>query len=55
VIVTSALRALTAKSVTVTVVPIIRANPASQVNDAGDPLHFERVSLITYEDPAHPQ
>jgi hypothetical protein len=37
---------------TATVVPIVRDNPASLVRDAGDPLQFESVSLITYEDPS---
>jgi tyrosinase len=58
VIVTDALRTLIAKSarksVTVTVVPIIRENPVSLVADVRDPLRFESVSLITYEDPAPP-
>jgi tyrosinase len=58
VIVTDALRTLMAKSarksVTVTVVPVVRDNLASLVGHAADPLRFESVSLITYEDPAQP-
>jgi hypothetical protein len=37
---------------TATVVPVVRDNPASLVRDADDPLQFESVSLITYEDPS---
>jgi hypothetical protein len=38
---------------TATIVPVVRDNPASLVaDDAGDPLQFESVSLITYEDPS---
>jgi tyrosinase len=59
VIVTDALRTLMAKSarnsLTLTVVPIIRDNPASLVRGGDDPLRFESVSLITYEDPAEPR
>jgi hypothetical protein len=37
---------------TATVVPVVRDNPASLVRDTDDPLQFESVSLITYEDPS---
>ena len=37
---------------TATVVPVVRENPASLVRDVADPLQFESVSLITYEDPS---
>jgi tyrosinase len=36
---------------TVTVVPVVPENPASRVK-VDDPLKFESVSLITYQDPA---
>ena len=44
--------AATRKTLTVTVVPVVRDNPASLVGKVDDPLHFDSVSLITYEDPA---
>jgi hypothetical protein len=54
VIVTEALRRALAASdretLTVTVVPIVRENPASRVADSSDPLQFESVSLYTYLD-----
>jgi tyrosinase len=56
VIVTNALRAIMAKSrrktLTVTVIPIVRDNPVSRVRNVSDPLRFDTVSLITYDDPA---
>jgi len=56
VIVTDALRTIMGKrarkTVTVTVVPIVRDNPVSLAGKVRDPLRFESVSLITYEDPA---
>jgi tyrosinase len=59
VIVTDALRTLMTtsnrKTLTVTVVPIVRDNPVSLAADVKDPLRFDSVSLITYEDPAAPQ
>jgi hypothetical protein len=38
------------KTFTVTVVPIVRDNPVSQVQSVKDPLRFDSVSLITYEE-----
>jgi hypothetical protein len=59
VIVTDALRTLMTtsnrKTLTVTVVPIVRDNPVSLASDVKDPLRFDSVSLITYEDPAPPR
>jgi tyrosinase len=55
VIVTDALRTVMAgsarRTLTVTVVPVVRDNPASRVGQVDDPLHLDSVSLITYEDP----
>jgi tyrosinase len=47
-----ALRAGDADTFSVTVVPIVYENPASQVGDVSDPLRFESVSLVMREDPA---
>jgi hypothetical protein len=56
VVITEALRRVMrsgdASTFTATVVPVVRENPASLVGDVGDPLQFESVSLITYEDPS---
>jgi hypothetical protein len=47
------LRTADGSTFTATIVPVVRDNPASLVaDDAGDPLQFESVSLITYEDPS---
>lgn len=46
------LRADGGSTFTATVVPVVRENPASLVRDTADPLQFESVSLITYEDPS---
>jgi hypothetical protein len=54
VIVTNALRTImakrTRKTFTVTLVAIVRDNPVSQVQNVKDPLRFDSVSLITYEE-----
>jgi hypothetical protein len=54
VIITDALRTIMGKrarkTFTVTVVPIVRDNPISQVQNVKDPLRFDSVSLITYEE-----
>lgn len=59
VIITNAFRTIIAaaarKTLTVTVVPVVRDNPVSLVGNVDDPLHFDSVSLITYEDPAPAQ
>jgi tyrosinase len=59
VIITDALRtamvSTTRRTLTVTVVPIIRDNPVSVVRKIDDPLRFDSVSLITFEDPARAQ
>ncbi len=56
VVITAALRRLMcageADTFTVTVVPVVYDNPASLVGDVKDPLRFESVSLITYDDPS---
>jgi hypothetical protein len=59
VIITDALRtimtAAARKTLNVTIVPVVRDDPASLVGKVDDPLHFDSVSLITYEDPAPAQ
>jgi tyrosinase len=59
VIITDALRAVmtasTRKTLTVTVVPIVPDKRVSRANTKHDPLRFDSVSLITYEDPARAQ
>jgi hypothetical protein len=54
VIVTEALRRLVqtseASTFTITVVAVLREDASSR-EPVGDPLKFESVSLITYEDP----
>ena len=56
VVITDALRRVVrggeGETFTATVVPIVYDNPASLVGDVSDPLKFESVSLITFEDPA---
>jgi hypothetical protein len=56
VVITDALRRVMrggeGSTFTATVVPVVRENPASLVGDTSDPLQFESVSLITYEDPS---
>jgi len=53
VIITAALRKVmasgTRRTLTVTLVPIVRDNPVSAVGKIADPLRFDSVSLITYE------
>jgi hypothetical protein len=46
------IRADQGETFTATIVPIVYDNPASLVGDRKDPLKFESVSLITYEDPS---
>jgi hypothetical protein len=56
VVITDALRRVMrsdeGQTFTATVVPVVRDNPASLIGDVRDPLQFESVSLITYDDPS---